>query len=56
MAKLSQWHYGSPDSAGDRGASTVTPGKIVLKGSSLSVWRTFFRRRDLVMPLLIKLG
>ena len=46
----------SPDGAGDRDQSTVTPGKIVLKGSSLSVLANLLSSQGLSHPVVDKTG
>jgi bla regulator protein blaR1 len=46
----------SPDGTGDRDESTVTPGKIVLKGSSLSVLANLLSSQGLSHPVVDKTG
>jgi bla regulator protein blaR1 len=46
----------SPDGTGDRDQSTVTPGKIVLKGSSLSVLANLLSSQGLSHPVVDKTG
>jgi bla regulator protein blaR1 len=46
----------SPDSAGDKDKSTVTPGKIVLKGSSLSLLAGLLSSQGLDHPVVDKTG
>jgi bla regulator protein blaR1 len=47
---------GSPDRTGDRDESTVTPGKIVLKGSSLSLLATLLSSQGLSHTVVDKTG
>ena len=47
---------GSPDSAGDKDLSTVTPGKIVLKGSSLSALASLLSSQGLSHTVVDKTG
>jgi uncharacterized protein (TIGR03435 family) len=46
----------SPDGTGDRDESTVTPGKIVLKGSSLSLLANLLSSQGLSHPVVDKTG
>jgi uncharacterized protein (TIGR03435 family) len=46
----------SPDGTGDRDQSTVTPGNIVLKGSSLSVLANLLSSQGLSHPVVDKTG
>jgi uncharacterized protein (TIGR03435 family) len=46
----------SPDGTGDTDQSTVTPGKIVLKGSSLSVLANLLSSQGLSHPVVDKTG
>jgi bla regulator protein BlaR1 len=47
---------GSPDGTGDRDESTVTPGKIVLKGSSLSLLASLLSSQGLSHTVVDKTG
>ena len=47
---------GSPDHTGDSGESTVTPGKIVLKGSSLSLLANLLSSQGLSHAVIDKTG
>ena len=47
---------GSPDGTGDRDGSTVTPGKIVLKGSSLSLLANLLSSQGLSHAVVDKTG
>jgi uncharacterized protein (TIGR03435 family) len=47
---------GSPDGTGDRDESTVTPGKIVLKGSSLSLLANLLSSQGLSHTVVDKTG
>jgi bla regulator protein BlaR1 len=47
---------GSPDRTGDRDESTVTPGKIVLKGSSLSLLASLLSSQGLSHTVVDKTG
>jgi bla regulator protein blaR1 len=47
---------GSPDGTGDRDESTVTPGKIVLKGSSLSLLANLLSSQGLSHTVIDKTG
>jgi bla regulator protein blaR1 len=46
----------SPDGTGDRDESTVTPGRIVLKGSSLSLLANLLSSQGLSHPVIDKTG
>jgi uncharacterized protein (TIGR03435 family) len=46
----------SPDGTGDREESTVTPGKIVLQGSSLSLLANLLSSQGLSHPVVDKTG